>query len=140
MKAFAYHGLGRTAWKDVPDPVIIDGTDAIVRVEATTICGTDLHILNGDLPSVTDGRILGHEAVGTVVAVGDAVSPRTHRRPGVGVVRHLVRHMPLLPRGPRSASAWAAAGGSWATPSTAPRPSWCGCPSWTCPPTPSPTA
>ena len=61
------------AWEDVADPVILDGTDAIVRVEATTICGTDLHILKGDVPAVTDGRILGHEAVGTVVAVGDGV-------------------------------------------------------------------
>ena len=51
--------------------MIIDGTDAIVRVEATTICGTDLHILKGDVPAVTDGRILGHEAIGTVMAVGD---------------------------------------------------------------------
>ena len=63
----------KKAWEDVADPVIIDGTDAIVRVEATTICGTDLHILKGDVPAVTDGRILGHEAVGTVVAVGDGI-------------------------------------------------------------------
>ena len=59
--------------------MIIDGTDAIVRVEATTICGTDLHILKGDVPAVTDGRILGHEAIGTVIAVGDGT-----RRVGVG--------------------------------------------------------
>lgn len=73
MKAFVYNGLGRASWKDAPDPTIVDPTDAIVRVEATTICGTDLHILNGDVPAVTDGRILGHEAVGTVVSVGAAV-------------------------------------------------------------------
>ena len=73
MKALVYHGPGLKAWEDVADPVILDGTDAIVRVEATTICGTDLHILKGDVPAVTDGRILGHEAVGTVVAVGDGV-------------------------------------------------------------------
>jgi alcohol dehydrogenase len=54
-------------------PVVIDDTDAIVRVDATTICGTDLHILKGDVPAVTDGRILGHEAVGTVEAVGAGV-------------------------------------------------------------------
>ena len=71
MKALVYHGPGAAAWEEVADPVIIDGTDAIVRVEATTICGTDLHILKGDVPAVTDGRILGHEAVGTVIAVGD---------------------------------------------------------------------
>ena len=73
MKALVYHGPGNKAWEQVPDPVVIDSTDAIVRVEATTICGTDLHILKGDLPAVTDGRILGHEAVGTVIEVGSAV-------------------------------------------------------------------
>ncbi|MEO7370568.1 MAG: zinc-dependent alcohol dehydrogenase family protein [Ilumatobacteraceae bacterium] len=72
MKALVYHGPGKKAWEEVADPVIIDGTDAIVRVEATTICGTDLHILKGDVPIVTEGRILGHEAVGTVVEVGDS--------------------------------------------------------------------
>ena len=61
------------AWEDVPKPEITDDTDAIVRVDATTICGTDLHILKGDLPAVTDGRILGHEAVGTVESVGSGV-------------------------------------------------------------------
>ena len=73
MKALVYHGPGTKAWEEVADPVVIDGTDAIVRVDATTICGTDLHIMKGDVPAVTDGRILGHEAVGTVVAVGDGV-------------------------------------------------------------------
>ncbi len=71
MHALVYHGPGHKTWEAVSDPVIIDGTDAIVRVEATTICGTDLHILKGDLPAVADGRILGHEAVGTVVAIGE---------------------------------------------------------------------
>jgi len=73
VKALVYHGPGRRAWEDVPDPVIIDPTDAIVRVDAVTICGTDLHILKGDVPEVTPGRVLGHEAVGTVIAVGSAV-------------------------------------------------------------------
>jgi alcohol dehydrogenase len=73
MHALVYHGPGRKAWEEVPDPVLIDDTDAIVRVDATTICGTDLHILNGDVAEVTDGRILGHEAVGTVVEVGSSV-------------------------------------------------------------------
>lgn len=73
MKALVYHGPGTKSWEDVADPVILDGTDAVVRVEATTICGTDLHILKGDVPAVTDGRILGHEAVGTVVSIGDGV-------------------------------------------------------------------
>lgn len=73
MKALVFHGPGKRAWEDVPDPHIQDPTDAIVRVDAVTICGTDLHILGGDVPEVTDGRILGHEAVGTVVEVGPGV-------------------------------------------------------------------
>ena len=73
MKALVYHGPNEKSWDEVPDPELIDPTDAIVAVEATTICGSDLHILKGDLPEVTPGRILGHEAVGTVEAVGPAV-------------------------------------------------------------------
>ncbi|GAB2763481.1 zinc-dependent alcohol dehydrogenase family protein [Sinomonas soli] len=70
MKALVYHGPGQKAWEEVPDPVIQDPTDAIVKVETTTICGTDLHILKGDVPAVTDGRILGHEGVGVVTETG----------------------------------------------------------------------
>ena len=73
MKAVVYHGPGNKGWEEVPNPAIVDDTDAIVRVDAVTICGTDLHILKGDVPAVTDGRILGHEAVGTVEAVGSGV-------------------------------------------------------------------
>ena len=73
MRALVYHGPGEKAWEDVPKPEVIADTDAIVRVDATTICGTDLHILKGDVPVVTDGRILGHEAVGTVESVGSGV-------------------------------------------------------------------
>jgi alcohol dehydrogenase len=73
MRAVVYHGPGQKSWDEVPDPTIIDDTDAVVRVDAATICGTDLHILRGDVPAVTDGRILGHEAVGTVVEVGTGV-------------------------------------------------------------------
>lgn len=79
MKALVYHGPGAKSWDDVADPRIIDDTDAIVQVDTTTICGTDLHILKGDVPEVQSGRILGHEAVGTVEAVGPAV---TTVRPG----------------------------------------------------------
>src|SRR4051795_11499935 len=79
MKALTYHGPDRKSWQDVPDPRIVDDTDAIIGVELVTICGTDLHILKGDVPAVTDGRILGHEAVGTVEAVGSGV---TTVRPG----------------------------------------------------------
>jgi alcohol dehydrogenase len=73
MKAMVYHGPGNKSWEDVPKPSIVDDTDAIVRVDAVTICGTDLHILKGDVPAVTDGRILGHEAVGTIEEVGPGV-------------------------------------------------------------------
>lgn len=74
MKALVYHGPGKKAWEDVPDPVLIDPTDVIVQIDTTTICGTDLHILKGDVPAVTDGRILGHEGVGTIVEIGSSVS------------------------------------------------------------------
>jgi alcohol dehydrogenase len=74
MKALVYKGPGSKAWEDVPTPTIQVDTDAIVRVDCTTICGSDLHILKGDVPEVTEGRILGHEAVGTVESVGSAVT------------------------------------------------------------------
>jgi alcohol dehydrogenase len=73
MRALVYHGPAVKGWEELPDPVLEADTDAIVRVDAVTICGTDLHILKGDVPAVTDGRVLGHEAVGTVQAVGSAV-------------------------------------------------------------------
>ena len=73
MRALVYRGPGLKAWEEVPKPTLIDDTDAIVRVDVTTICGSDLHILKGDVPEVTNGRILGHEAVGTVESVGAAV-------------------------------------------------------------------
>jgi alcohol dehydrogenase len=73
MKALVYHGPGKKAWEDVPDATIQEATDVVVRVDTTTICGTDLHILQGDVAAVTEGRILGHEAVGTVTEVGDAI-------------------------------------------------------------------
>lgn len=74
MKALVYHGPGKYAWEDKPWPAIQDPGDAIVRITTTTICGTDLHILKGDLPAVTDGRILGHEGIGVVEQVGTGVS------------------------------------------------------------------
>jgi alcohol dehydrogenase len=74
MKALVYHGPGSKSWEDVPDAAVKDPTDVVVRIDTTTICGTDLHILKGDVAAVTDGRVLGHEAVGTVTAVGSAVT------------------------------------------------------------------
>ncbi|QOR75931.1 MAG: zinc-dependent alcohol dehydrogenase family protein [Thermoflavifilum sp.] len=73
MKAIVYHGPGNIEWEDKPRPVILEDTDVIVRITKTTICGTDLHILKGDVPEVTDGRILGHEGVGIVEEAGKAV-------------------------------------------------------------------
>ena len=74
MKALTYHGPGRRSWEDKPRPRIQAPSDAIVRVTTATICGTDLHILKGDVPSVTEGRILGHEGCGVVEDVGPGVS------------------------------------------------------------------
>ena len=74
MKALVYHGPAQRAWEDKPHPIIQDAEDAIVRITTSTICGTDLHILKGDLPAVIDGRILGHEGIGVVEQVGAGVS------------------------------------------------------------------
>ena len=74
MKALVYYGPGLRSWDEKPDPQIQDPTDAIVRIDSATICGTDLHILKGDVPEVEPGTVLGHEAVGTVVEIGDAVT------------------------------------------------------------------
>jgi alcohol dehydrogenase len=77
MKALVYHGPDKKSWEEVPDPQLREPTDAIVQIDMTTICGTDLHILKGDVPAVTDGRILGHEGVGTVMEAGSAVKTLT---------------------------------------------------------------
>ena len=74
MKALVYHGPGQKAWETVSDPVIEAATDVIVKITSSTICGTDLHILKGDVPEVKPGTILGHEAVGTVAETGSAVT------------------------------------------------------------------
>ncbi|MEU2424242.1 zinc-dependent alcohol dehydrogenase family protein [Streptomyces sp. NPDC007851] len=73
MKGFVFHGPGQASWQDVPDPAVEEPTDAIVKVGAVTICGTDLHILKGDVPEVRPGTVLGHEAVGEIVEVGSDV-------------------------------------------------------------------
>ena len=79
MKALVYHGPGTRALEDKPKPVLKEPTDAIVKISRTTICGTDLHIMKGDVPTVTDGRTLGHEGVGVVEEGGPGVS---NFRPG----------------------------------------------------------
>jgi alcohol dehydrogenase len=74
MKALVYHGAGKKAWEEKPKPTLVEPSDAIIKISKTTICGTDLHILKGDVPEVIDGRILGHEGVGIVEEVGSAVT------------------------------------------------------------------
>lgn len=74
MKALVYHGPSQKSWEERPIPTIQQPTDAIVRITRTTICGTDLHILKGDVPEVVDGRILGHEGVGIIEEAGTALS------------------------------------------------------------------
>ena len=74
MKALIYNGPGKKVWDEVPDPKIEQPTDVIVKMVATTICGTDLHILKGDVPEVAKGRILGHEGIGVITEVGEGVT------------------------------------------------------------------
>jgi len=74
MKALVYEGPGKKALLDRPKPDIAEPTDALVRMIRTTICGTDLHILKGDVPTCLPGRVLGHEGVGVIEKVGAAVA------------------------------------------------------------------
>jgi alcohol dehydrogenase len=73
MKALVYHGPNQRAWEEKPKPAMKASTDAIVKIHKTTICGTDLHIMKGDVPTVTEGRILGHEGIGVVEETGNGV-------------------------------------------------------------------
>jgi alcohol dehydrogenase len=83
VKALVYGGPGEKSWSEVPDPEIRHPGDAILRVDTTTICGTDLHILKGDVPAVEAGRVLGHEGVGTIMQAGSSV---TGLKPGDRVI------------------------------------------------------
>jgi alcohol dehydrogenase len=74
MKALVYEGPGKKSWKEVPNPTILKSTDVIVKMVATTICGTDLHILKGDVPEVEVGRILGHEGIGVITEIGSGIT------------------------------------------------------------------
>ena len=74
MKALVYHGPGKIALEEKQKPVVKEPGDAVVKMTHTTICGTDLHIMKGDVPAVTDGRILGHEGVGVIEDVGPNVA------------------------------------------------------------------
>ena len=96
MKALVYYGPGERGWDTVADPTILDPTDAIVRIDTSTICGTDLHILKGDVPETTPGTVLGHEAVGTVQEIGASVTTVAAGRPRADVLRQLLRALSLL--------------------------------------------
>ena len=123
MRALVYHGPGNKAWEEVAQPTIISDTDAIVRVDAVTICGTDLHILKGDVPG-RDRRADPRPRGGRHRRGGRRRrEERQGRRQGPRVVHHRLRRVPLLPRRVGTASASAVAVGSSATRSTAPRPS-----------------
>jgi len=74
MKALVYHGPGKRGWEEKPKPTIKNSTDVIIRITKTTICGTDLHIMKGDVPEVVEGLILGHEGIGIIEEVGPGVS------------------------------------------------------------------
>ncbi|MFZ2279319.1 MAG: zinc-dependent alcohol dehydrogenase family protein [Prosthecobacter sp.] len=78
MNALVYHGVGKKALQDMPKPALQEAPDAVVRITKTTICGTDLHILKGDVPTVTEGRILGHEGIGLIEEAGTSVT-RFHK-------------------------------------------------------------
>ncbi len=79
-----YHGPGKRALEDKPKPTVKEPTDAVVKITRTTICGTDLHIMKGDVSTVTDGRMLGHEGVGVIEDVGSnkyiKAKPRNDKR------------------------------------------------------------
>jgi alcohol dehydrogenase len=74
VKALVYHGPDQRSWDSVPDPTIQEPSDIVVEIATTTICGSDLHILKGDVPETTPGTVLGHEAIGRVLEVGSGVS------------------------------------------------------------------
>ena len=129
MKAVIYHGPGNIGWEEVAKPTLAADTDAIIRVDATTICGTDLHIWKGDTPEVTDGTILGHEAIGTVESVGSGVK---NVRPGDRVARcRASRRVEPVVFAEKAAtdSVSVVEAGSWGTSSTGRRRSTCECPS-----------
>ena len=97
MKALVYKGPGSKAWEEVPHPSLREDTDAMVGIDVTTICGSDLHILKGDTPEVTVGRILGHEAVGTIEEVGTGVKTLSAGDRVLRVVHLGLRSLSILP-------------------------------------------
>jgi len=99
MKALVCNGPGKKALEDRPKPMLLEPTDAIVKITKTTICGTDLHILKGDVATCLPGRILGHEGVGVIEAVGLGVSTFKPQDPRVDLLHYCVWPMRELPEG-----------------------------------------
>jgi alcohol dehydrogenase len=110
MKALVYHGPGRHAWEQIPDATLQDDTDAVVRIDAVTICGTDLHILKGDVPTCEPGTVLGHEAVGTITAVGAGVRDR---KPGDRVLVSCITSCGTCPSCRAGSYGQCTGGGGW---------------------------
>ncbi len=96
MKALTYHGSKDVRFETVPDPVLVESDDILLRVTATAICGSDLHIYRGKIPMMESGDILGHEFMGIVEDVGPTVTEGQARRPRRDPVHHLLRRLLLL--------------------------------------------
>ena len=99
MRGLIYRGPGKKALEERPLPKIVAPTDAVVKVTKTTICGTDLHILKGDVPTCKPGRILGHEGVGVVESVGAGVTTFRAGRSRLDFLHLRMRQMRILPQG-----------------------------------------
>ena len=97
MKATCWYGKNDIRVEEVPDPKILNPRDAVVKITSTAICGSDLHLYNGFVPTMEKGDILGHEFMGEVVEVGSAGQEPESRRPRGGALSDLVRELLLLP-------------------------------------------
>ena len=97
MKALTYHGKGDIRCESVPDPMIEDPRDAVIKVTACAICGSDLHIYDGVIPQMHSGDVLGHETMGEVVEVGSSVKKPKGRRPRCRPLHDFLRRVLVLP-------------------------------------------
>ena len=97
MKAICWHGKKDVRVENVPEPKILNKRDAILKISLTAICGSDLHLYHGVIPTMEEGDILGHEFMGEVVEVGTDVPESQKRRSRGGAVLHFVRELFLLP-------------------------------------------
>ncbi len=99
MRALCWYGKEDVRVETVPDPVIQDPGDIIIKITSTAICGSDLHLYDGFMPTMEKGDVLGHEPMGVVVERGREVTEIQYRRPGGGTVHDLLRQVLLLPEG-----------------------------------------